>query len=80
MYSDLTSVFLNNLRALRFYVKNVEKNIETSILQQPTDGVALSGMLMHLAMRMKKNNIDMSQISFSNEIPIDVVDLVKKTI
>ena len=89
MYSDITNTFLNSIRALRFYVSSVEKNMEDyradyMNMDKPIQENLLIAQILRILILLKRKGIDSNEIEILDEIldeiPDELNDIFKKLI
>ena len=82
MYSDIVDVFLNSIRALRFYVNSVEENIDFSLPKaMQVNGDTISALLMHIVLKAKKKGIVLRDaIQYPENMPKDVSEFLDEAI
>lgn len=81
MYSDISNVFLNNIRAIRFYVNSVEQTMSypfSEELLNTDDNAFLAAMVFNIT-KVKKRGYEMSkELRTIENIPQEVINYVKK--
>lgn len=78
MYTSVIGSFLNSIQALKFYVDSVEPM--SLKVDEHIDDDSIMALLMLFAKDLKVNNINLDDISFSEELSQDFLLSMKKTI
>lgn len=61
MYSDITNTFLKSIRALRFYVNSVERNMENCFtINESMSSNAIVALMLHTVLKAKQLGIDLN--------------------
>lgn len=82
MYSEISNVFLNNIRAIKFYVNSVDQNmgkpfIETVVNNTDIDKI-IAAMIYQIA-SLKEKEMKISDILRSREdIPEEIIEYIKQ--
>lgn len=80
MYSDISNVFLNNIRAIRFYVNSVDQTMNNSFGEELLDnGNATFAAIIYMIVKAKKLGLEISDSAESLEnIPQEAINYIKE--
>lgn len=88
MYSDITDMFLNSIKSLRFYVNSVEKNIGNSYYEKIfneddllNNGKKIFALFMYLVIEAKKEGVDLlDDLQVAEEISKEEIEQFAKVV
>lgn len=82
MYNDISNVFLNNIKAIRFYVNSVDQTMDNHFSEKLIDSdEAFTAVMIYMIAKAKERGIEISNTSQSLEnIPQEAVDYIKEIV
>lgn len=80
MYSDISKAFLNDIKAIRFYVDSVDQTMDNPISEKTMDSDnAFTAAIIYMIVKAKKQGVVLSDVSESfEEVPQEVVKFFKE--